>query len=491
MSYFIAVDQGTTSTRALVFDEKMAIVAKAQQEFKQLYPAHGWVEHDVETIWQTTLLCCREAMQQAELAAENILALGITNQRETTVVWNRHSGKAIANAIVWQDRRTAAQCQALQDKGHWIQQKTGLLLDPYFSATKLQWLLENVPGAAEAAAAGDLLFGTIDCYLLWRFSDGEVHATDISNASRTMLFNIHTQQWDDELLQLFQIPKSMLPAVHDNAGVFASTAKAHFGKAIPISGMAGDQQAAMIGQACLQPGCLKSTFGTGGFIMQNTGDSVVNSSQKLLSTVIYRYKKSICYGLEGSIFCAGATIKWLRDELKIIDSAAETAALAESVEDNGGVVLLPAFTGLGAPYWRADMRGALLGLTRNTQRAHIVRAALEAVVFQLHDLLKALQIDYPVPLIEMRVDGGMSANDWMLQTIADVLRCQVQRSDCLESSAKGAAILAALGVGHINNLAEAADFWQAESHFSPQKTEEYAAQQRQQWHDALSLLGIC
>ncbi len=486
--YILAVDQGTTSSRALVFDEKGSLLAKSRCEFQQSFPNNGWVEHDPEEIWQTTLLCCQQAIKKSDLLASDIAAMGITNQRETTLMWEKKTGKVIYPAIVWQDRRTTNYCQQLVKNNKLastITQKTGLLLDPYFSASKIAWLLEQVPNARSRAERGELLFGTIDTFLLWRLTAGKSHFTDASNASRTLLFNIHTQQWDDELLELFNIPRKILPDVLDNAAKFGFVEESLLGHAIPITGMAGDQQAATIGQACCQEGMIKSTYGTGCFLLLNTGNTVVQSKHSLLSTVAYRINGKVTYGLEGSIYSAGTTIQWLRDKLSLISKASDTHAIASSIEDTQGVYLVPAFTGLGAPYWDPRARAALLGLTRDSNDKHIVRAALESVAYQTRDLMQALASDYKNPLRGLRVDGGMTANDWLLQFLADILNITVERPSCIESGALGVAYLAGLGAGIYASLDEVSVLWGSNKKFVARMHPEKRAVLYQGWQAAV------
>jgi glycerol kinase len=467
-SCLLAIDQGTTSTRAMVFNRAGQVLARAQQELPQSFPRPGWVEHDPEAIWQHTLMVCRAAMADPAVGgAANLAAIGITNQRETTLLWDRNSGKPLAPAIVWQDRRTAEHCAALdrQSNRQLVAERTGLLLDPYFSASKLAWLLGNIPGVRERAERGELAFGTVDSFLLWRLTGGQVHATDASNAARTLLFDIGRQCWDQDLLQLFDIPASLLPQVRDNAGPFGVTTL--FGPAIPISGMAGDQQAATIGQACFAPGDIKSTYGTGCFLVQNTGSQILHSKNRLLATVCYRLNGHTTYALEGSIFVAGAAVQWLRDAMHLIQHAGETEALARTVPDTGGVYLVPAFTGLGAPYWDPLARGAILGLTRDSGIAHIVRAALESVCYQTRDLLEAMLADGAPAPASLRVDGGMVGNDWLMQFLADVLDVPVERPQLTETTALGAACLAGLGIGWYRSLEEVASHWQLNARFTP------------------------
>ena len=463
----LAIDQGTTSSRAMLFDQSGTPCGSAQVELPQIYPRSGWVEHDAERIWSDVVKVCREVC--ARVGAEAIEAIGITNQRETTVVWDRASGRPIANAIVWQDRRTADICERLRAQGHGerIQGSTGLLLDPYFSATKVAWLLDNIDGARARAKRGELAFGTIDSFLLWRLTGGKVHATDASNAARTMLFDIHRQDWDDDLLALFDIPRSMLPEVRDCSAAFGQSVAEILGRPIPITGMAGDQQAASFGQAAFEPGTIKSTYGTGCFMLLNTGDRPVLSKRRLLSTVAWRLDGKVTYALEGSIFIAGAAVQWLRDGLKLIAAAGESEALARMVSDTGGVYLVPAFTGLGAPYWDAEARGAIVGLTRSTGISEIVRAALEAVCYQTRDLLAAMEGDGAGKPRSLRVDGGLSVNDWVMQFLADILSLEVERPKVTETTALGAAYLAGLHTGYYGSMAEIAKQWQRDRLFRP------------------------
>jgi glycerol kinase len=466
MAYLLAIDQGTTSTRAIVFDKAGGKLGVAQRELPQAYPEPGWVEHDPIRIWDDTLAVTREALVAAKLSARQIAALGITNQRETTVVWERATGKPIHPAIVWQDRRTADFCRKHEARSAWLSEKTGLLLDPYFSATKIAWILDHVAGARARADMGELAFGTIDSWLLWQLSGGKVHATDATNASRTALFNIRSQQWDAELLEFFKVPPSLLPEVKDSAADFGNTDPQHFGVAIPVRGIAGDQQAATVGQACFEPGMIKSTYGTGCFMVLNTGGSFTLSKNRLLSTVAYRLNGQTTYAMEGSIFVAGAAVQWLRDAVHLIKGAGETEALAKSIPDTQGVYLVPAFTGLGAPYWDPQARAAILGLTRDSGIAHIVRAALESVCYQTRDLLVAMSADACAPT-ELRVDGGMVVNDWLVQFLADILNTPVVRPQTVETTALGAAFLAGLASGVYGSLDEIAGLWQAERRFSP------------------------
>jgi len=466
MTYLLTIDQGTTSTRAILFDKSGAPKAVAQKELPQIFPNDGWVEHDPEDIWSHTVALTREVIAKAD---SPIAAIGITNQRETAVVWDRKTGKPVHHAIVWQDRRGAPLCKQLLEQGlePMIQGKTGLLIDSYFSATKIAWILDNVPGARAAAEAGDLLFGTIDCFLLYRLTGGRVHATDITNASRTMLYNIHDLKWDEDLLKLFRIPASMLPAVHENASKFGESDPATIGARLPIGGMAGDQQSALIGQACFKPGMIKSTYGTGCFALLNTGNKAMASQNRLLTTIGYRLKGELAYAIEGSIFVAGAAVQWLRDGLKLIHQAGETEALARSIAGNNGVYLVPAFTGLGAPYWDPSARGAIFGLTRDTGIAEIVRSALEAVCYQTRDLMEAMASDAGHGADRLRVDGGMVRNDWVMQFLADIINVPVERPVVAETTALGAAICAGLGTGVFSSLDEVAATWRRDRTFEP------------------------
>lgn len=468
--FLLAIDNGTTSTRAIVFDATGQTVASSQREIRQYFPDDGWVEQDGEEIWASTIEVCRNAIAAAGLGAEDILAIGITNQRETTLLWDADSGDLLHRAIVWQDRRTADYCAQLKSAGYetTIVDKTGLLLDPYFSATKLHWLLQNSPGARQRAEQGKLRFGTVDSFLLWRLTGGQVHRTDATNASRTLLFNIHTQKWDPELLALFDIPASLLPEVLDSAADFGTTQPELLGGAIPISGVAGDQQAAMIGQACFHPGMAKSTYGTGCFVMMNTGSTPVRSRNRLITTVGYRLHGRTTYALEGSIFVAGAAIQWLRDGLKLIHHAGETEALAGQAGESCGVYLVPAFTGLGAPYWDPKARGAIFGLTRETGIAEIVAAGLQSACFQTRDLLEAMSADGTRHTATLRIDGGMVNNNWMAQALANILGMTVDRPRVTETTALGAAYLAGLKQGVFRDLGDIESLWRCERSFVPQ-----------------------
>lgn len=465
--YIMAIDQGTTSTRAILFDDKGKITGISQKELTLFYPENGWVEQSAEDIWEDTQYVCRAVLNQVGITPADVAAIGITNQRETTVVWDRETGEALYNAIVWQDRRTADTCDALRDAGHedTFAQKTGLLLDAYFSGTKVKWILDNVEGAREKAEAGELAFGTIDSFLLWHLTNGDVHATDITNASRTLMYNIIDQEWDDELLSLLDIPRNMLPAVKDNSTEFGRTML--LGAPVPVTGMAGDQQAALVGQACFKEGMVKSTYGTGCFALMNIGETFKPSKNRLLTTVAYRLNGKICYALEGSIFVAGAAIQWLRDGLGILKSAAETESIATSVEHNNGVYLVPAFTGLGAPYWNPHARASITGLTRGATAAHIVRAGLEAQAYQTEDLMQAMQEDAGKPFTEIRVDGGMVKNNWVCQFISDITAKPVLRPEIIETTALGAAYLAGLHVGIFKSVDDIAAAWACEHTFEP------------------------
>jgi glycerol kinase len=488
MTYLLALDQGTSSSRAIVFDSQGRIVANSQQEVRLIYPYPGWVEVDANEIWNTQLKVARDAL--ALLAGEKITALGIANQRETTVLWDRKTGETISNAIVWQDRRTTSRCEQFLSAGHMsmIQEKTGLILDPYFSATKLAWLLDNVPGARERAERGDLCFGTVDSWLIFKLTGGRHHLTDVSNASRTMLFNLHTQSWDDELLSLFNIPRQVLPEIVSSSGVCAYVDKTLFGYEIAISGIAGDQQAASFGQACHRPGMAKNTYGTGCFLLQNTGNHAVTSQHQLITTVGWRLDTTTTFLLEGSVFMAGATIQWLRDGLGIIKEAHEVEALAASVPNTGGVILVPAFTGLGAPYWDPAARGTLLGMTRGTGKGNIARAALESIALQSADLLHAMEQDVGSPLRELRVDGGACSNNLLMQYQADILGVPVLRPRVIETTALGAAYLAGLACGIWSGIDEIESQWQLEREFTPSYSADHRAEVLGRWRRAIALI---
>ncbi|WP_299829585.1 glycerol kinase GlpK [uncultured Roseobacter sp.] len=487
MTHILAIDQGTTSSRAIVFDGDMRIKASAQEEFPQHFPNSGWVEHDPGDLWSTTAGTCRAAIEKAGLGPDDIAAIGITNQRETVVVWEKDTGKPIHNAIVWQDRRTADYCRELREAGHdkMITEKTGLLADPYFSGTKLKWILDHVDGARDRARAGELLFGTVDSFLIWKLTGGAAHVTDATNAARTSLYDIHKGQWSTSICALFDIPMEMLPEVKDCAADFGMARADLFGRAIPILGVAGDQQAATIGQACFEPGMLKSTYGTGCFALLNTGKTAVTSQNRLLTTIAYQFDGTPTYALEGSIFVAGAVVQWLRDGLKIIREAAETQSLAEKADPNQNVVLVPAFVGLGAPYWNAECRGAVFGLTRNSGPEEYAKAALESVGYQTRDLLEAMQADWQGEGAgaTLRVDGGMSASDWAMQFLSDIIGAPVDRPEVLETTALGAAWLAGQRAGLYPDMAGFSESWALQQQFTPQmddglRGEKYAAWKR-------------
>ena len=467
--YILALDQGTTSSRAILFDHDGTSKATAQKEFKQHFPQSGWVEHDGEEIWNAQREVAQQVLEKASVKASDIAGIGITNQRETTIVWNRETGKPIHHAIVWQDRRTAGFCDALKRDGHtdMIQQKTGLIIDSYFSGTKIKWLLDNVPGARQEAQDGKLAFGTMDSWLIWNLTGGKKHVTDVTNASRTLLFDIHTLQWDQALLDLLDVPAAILPDVASSSEIYASTERDLWGESIPIAGIAGDQHAALFGQLCTQPGMVKNTYGTGCFVMLNTGDQPITSQNNLISTVAWQIDGKTTYALEGSIFIAGAIVQWLRDGLGIIKDSSEVEALANTVEDNGDVYLVPALTGLGAPHWDQYARGAIIGLSRGTTAGHIARAAVESMAYQTNDVLRAMQEDADIAFKELRVDGGASANNALMQFQADVLGIPVVRPKIMETTALGAAYLAGLAVGFWKDQQELASQWQADKKFSP------------------------
>ncbi|MEZ5764462.1 MAG: glycerol kinase GlpK [Xanthobacteraceae bacterium] len=490
MPLLLAIDQGTTSSRAIVFRDDITIAAIAQAEFPQHFPASGWVEHEPEEIWRSTLATCREALAKAGAAPKDIAAIGITNQRETVLVWDRATGQAIHRAIVWQDRRTADFCARLKAEGHEaaVTAKTGLIIDPYFSGTKIAWILDHVPDARARAARGELLFGTVDTYLLWRLTGGRVHATDATNASRTLLFNIHTGAWDDDMLRLLNVPKSLLPEVRDSSTHYGDTDPDLFGGAIAIRGIAGDQQAATVGQACFSPGMMKSTYGTGCFALLNTGEKPVASTNRLLTTIAYQLGGKRTFALEGSIFVAGSAVQWLRDGLGIIGSANETGALAEAADPSQEVILVPAFVGLGAPYWNPDVRGALFGLTRNTGPRELAKAALESVCFQTYDLWTAMRADWREATgatAVLRVDGGMTASDWTMQRLADLLDAPVDRPVIQETTALGAAYLAGLSAGVFPEPQKFADNWRLERRFTPAMGADTRAKKLGGWAKAM------
>ncbi len=487
MKYILALDQGTTSSRAILFDRSGQPLSIAQKEFRQYYPQPGWVEHDAAEIWQTQLETARAVLEKQGISAAEVAAIGITNQRETAVLWDKRSGRPVCPAIVWQCRRTAPYCDSLKEQGleNMFREKTGLPIDAYFSATKIRWVLQNVPEAAKLAESGNLLFGTVDTWLIWNLTGGQVHATDYSNASRTMLFNIHTLEWDAEVLELLGIPESILPEVRPSSGLFGHSLPALFGAAIPIAGVAGDQQAALFGQACFSPGAAKNTYGTGCFLLMNTGGEPVSSQNGLITTIAWGLDGRVTYALEGSVFVAGAAIQWLRDGLGLISSAAETEGLCRSVADNCGVYLVPAFVGLGAPYWDPYARGVLTGLTRGANRAHIVRAAVESMAYQTCDVLRAMEQDAGIPLAELRADGGAAANAFLLQFQADITGVPVLRPSTLETTALGAAYLAGLAVGYWSDFAEIRRNWQVAEAFSPAISKEEAAGLEAGWRHAV------
>ena len=488
MSHILAVDQGTTSSRALIFSSELLPITSAQKEFPQYFPKAGWVEHDVEEIWSGVVAVARQALQRANLNAKEIASIGITNQRETTVIWERATGRAIHNAIVWQDRRTAEDCQKLKAKGHetFVSERTGLLLDPYFSATKISYILDTVPGARARAERGELAFGTIDSFLIWRLTGRTAHVTDATNASRTMLCNIHTGQWDDELLALFDIPKTLMPEIKDSSADFGTTSPEIFGTSIPIRGVAGDQQAATIGQACFEPGMVKSTYGTGCFALLNTGDQAIASSNRLLTTIAYQLDGKRIYALEGSIFVAGAAVQWLRDGLKLITNASESGGLADEADPTQSVYLVPAFVGLGAPHWDADARGAIFGLTRNTGPREFAKAALDSVCYQTLDLLDAMRADWRSPSrAVLRVDGGMTTSDWTMQRLADLIDAEVDRPAITETTAVGAAYLAGLASGLYPEPKEFMKSWRLEKRFVPHMDATLRVKQIAGWRDAV------
>jgi len=468
--YILAVDQGTTSSRAMLFDHAGHAVGKAQREFPQLFPHPGWVEHDPVEILSSVLCTVTELMTENGVDSGQIAAIGITNQRETTIVWDRHTGKPVYNAIVWQSRQSADICAELSAQGYGdlVRAKTGLLIDPYFSGTKVRWILDNVPGALQRARQGDLKFGTVDSWLIWNLTDGRVHVTDFSNAARTLMYDIHARRWDDALLDMLGVPACMLPEVRSSSEVYGVTAERHFGTAVPLAGIAGDQQAALFGQACFEPGMAKNTYGTGCFMLMNTGGEAVASSHGLLTTIAWGIDGQVEYALEGSIFVAGSAIQWLRDGIRIIDEAAETEALASSVESTEGVYFVPAFVGLGAPYWRSDARGAMFGLTRGSTRAHLARAVLESLAYQTRDVLDAMQADSGIALKSLRVDGGAVGNDFLLQFQSDMLGVAVERPAVAETTALGAAYLAGLAIGFWTGRDEIAKHWVMGRIFDPQ-----------------------
>lgn len=494
-TYLLAIDQGTTKSKAIVFQDMNEPAGSYQIELKNNYPHNGWVEQAPEEIWQSVLKCCKQAILTANITASEVAAIGITNQRETTLIWDRKSGEPIYPAIVWQDRRTANSCKQLAsdiNAANQVNLKTGLLIDPYFSATKIAWILDHVDGARKRAEKGELAFGTIDTYLLWKLTNGKEHATDATNASRTLLFNIQTQSWDEELLTFFNIPKKILPIVRDSNAPFGMTDASLLGAEIPITGIAGDQHAATVGQACFTPGMIKSTYGTGCFVVLNTGDQIIRSTQHLISTIAYRINGKVSYALEGSIFSAGSTIQWLCNTLKILSAPCDSETLAQNISNTNGVYLVPAFTGLGAPYWQPHARGALVGMTRETGPEHITRAALEAVCYQTQDLLMAMSLDFSQPMETLRVDGGMVENNWMLQYLADITQLTVKRPTCIQTTAQGAAYLAGLGIGIFQDENDIARHWTQSQAFMPKMANLERNKHFEQWHIAINqtLAGI-
>jgi glycerol kinase len=487
VKFILALDQGTTSSRAIVFDQEGAIQSIAQREFEQIYPQAGWVEHNPEEIWTSQISVAIEALSRAHARPRDIVALGITNQRETTLVWDRATGQPVYNAIVWQDRRTAAICDQLRDRGleKTIRHKTGLLIDAYFSASKIIWILDNVPGAREKANAGQLAFGTVDSWLIWNLTSGRLHAIDATNASRTMLYNIHDGAWDPQLLAALNIPKSLLPEVHSSSEVYGQVSTSLGLEDIPIAGVAGDQQAALFGQACFHPGMAKCTFGTGAFLLQTLGDKATESRRRLVTTVAWHLNYKFHYAMEGSIFVAGSIVQWLRDGLGIIRSSAEVEELALTVPDNGDVYVVPAFTGLGAPHWDPHARGAIIGITRGTKAGHIARAALESIAYQTADLLEVMQQDSDIPLSQLRVDGGAARNNMLMQFHADLLQIPVVRPATTETTSLGAAYLAGLAVGFWKDLGEIERQWKVDKEFQPQRSKADVGALRGRWHKAL------
>lgn len=485
--YILAIDQGTTSSRAIIFNKNGNIKSVAQKEFTQYYPKPGWVEHDANEIWSTQAGVVAEAITKAGLTAETIAAIGITNQRETTVIWDKKSGVPIYNAIVWQDRRTSDYCSILKTEGYekTIREKTGLLLDAYFSGTKIKWLLDNIKGARTKAENGELAFGTIDSWLMWKLTGGKKHVTDITNASRTLLFNIHTKKWDDKILQLLEIPKSLLPEVKSSSEVYGETSPSLMSHPIPISGIAGDQQSALFGQMCINPGMIKNTYGTGGFLVFNTGDKAIVSKNNLLTTVAWEIDGKVTYALEGSIFIAGAVVQWLRDGLGLIKTSEEVEELARTVDDNGGVYLVPAFAGLGAPHWDQYARGTITGITRGTKSGHFARAALEAIAYQTADVLKAMEADSGIKVSELRVDGGATANNLLMQFQSDILNISLVRPKISETTALGAAYLAGLAVGYWDNIESISNQWAIEKKFEPQMNTEQVELLFENWNKSV------
>ncbi len=486
--YILALDQGTTSSRAMLFDKEGEIKSIAQKEFKQIFPKTGWVEHDPNEIWSSQVAVAAEAMSSLGINGTKVSGIGITNQRETTIVWDRNTGEPVYNAIVWQDRRTSEYCDELKEKGHadMIRNKTGLVVDAYFSGTKVKWVLDNVEGAREKAEKGELAFGTVDSWLVWKLTQGRTHITDITNASRTMLFNIHTTDWDEELLELMGIPKSMLPAVKSSSEIYDYTNTTFFASKVPIAGIAGDQQAAMFGQMCIEEGMVKNTYGTGCFILINTGEKPFLSKNQLLTTIAWKINGKVTYALEGSIFIGGAVVQWLRDGLRIINTSQDVESLAKTVDDNGDVFFVPAFTGLGAPHWDQYARGTMVGISRGTTRGHIARAALEGIAFQTYDVLEAMKKDTQMDYTEIRVDGGASNNNLLMQFQSDVLNAPVARPDITETTALGAAYLAGLATGFWKDLDEIKKQWKLDKRFDPEMDQQKAEEQVKKWKDAVT-----
>jgi len=487
-TYIMALDSGTTSNRCILFNKKGEICSVAQREFKQIYPQPGWVEHDANEIWATQLGVAVEAMQKIDITADQIAAIGITNQRETTIVWDKNTGEPVYNAIVWQCRRTADYCDELKSRNLTgkFSEKTGLLIDAYFSGTKLRWILENVPGAREKAEAGELLFGTVETWLIWKLTKGAVHATDVTNASRTLMFNIHTLTWDDEILDILNIPKGMLPEVKDCSGIFGMSDPSLLGGAIPIAGAAGDQQSALFGQTCFEKGEVKNTYGTGGFLLMNTGDVPVTSKNGLVTTIAWGLDGKITYALEGSVFVCGAAIQWLRDEMRLIDSAADSEYMAGKVKDTNGCYVVPAFTGLGAPYWDPYARGTIVGITRGVNKYHIIRATLESLAYQVNDVINAMEADAGITLSSLKVDGGACANNLLMQMQADLCGAPVKRPVCVETTAMGAAYLAGLAVGYWKNLEEIKANWAIDRVFEADIADEVREDKLKGWNNAVT-----
>lgn len=485
--YILSLDQGTSSSRAIVFDHDGKICSVAQKEFTQYFPKSGWVEHEPHEIWSSQAAVIAEAISAIGINGLNIAAIGITNQRETTLVWDRDTEEPIYNAIVWQDRRTSGYCDELKEKGYvdMIRRKTGLIVDAYFSATKIKWILDNVPGARERAEKGKLMFGTVDTWLVWRLTRGEVHVTDVTNASRTMLFNIHTLDWDDELLKLFGIPRSMMPEVKQSSEIYGHTTTTIFAHEVPIAGIAGDQQAALFGQMCTEPGSVKNTYGTGCFLLMNTGEKPILSENRLLTTIAWKINGKVSYALEGSIFVGGSVVQWLRDGLKCIQSSSDVEALAASVPDTGGVYFVPALTGMGAPYWEPDARGLFCGISRGTTTAHIARAALEGIAYQTYDIVKAMERDARLPITNLKVDGGASRNNLLMQFQSDILDTEVLRPEVTETTALGAAYLAGLAVGYWKDIDEIRSQWRVDRTFVPGGNSEEVARSLKGWKDAV------